>query len=224
MKNSIGLLVGIIVAAVVTTLFIAFGVYVMLTGVDEAGDGETTSLEEPTLSSASVAAQPTSTSASSTAKTTKTTTSSARTQAAGVRPECPAQTIGGVDLPCLGADSASATAPAKDDITVVTLWAWWCEPCRKELPELAKFAEDHPEYTVVGVHTDAEEKAGLDLLEELGVDLPSYQDDKAQFIAEQNLPSVVPILMVFRGDERVGMYPQMFTSAEDIAEAVEDAL
>ena len=45
---------------------------------------------------------------------------------------------------------------------VVNYWAEWCEPCRRELPELARFAAEHAdEVTVLGVNFDAPALAEL---------------------------------------------------------------
>ena len=74
------------------------------------------------------------------------------------------------------------------------------------------------------MHADQKAAAGVALLNELGVDLPSYQDSSGVFAAEQNLPQVVPILMVFRGEQRIGMFAKPFTSVEEIAAAVEGVL
>ena len=132
------------------------------------------------------------------------------------RPDCPA----GLDLPCLGGDVAGEAK----EITVVNVWAWWCQPCRAELPAVEEFARTHPEYTVVGVHADRNAGNGAALLEEIGVDLPSYQDDSGAFAAEQGLPPVVPVTVVLRGGEQVAVFAKEFTSAEELAAAVEGAL
>lgn len=132
------------------------------------------------------------------------------------RPDCPA----GLDLPCLGGDVAGEAK----EITVVNVWAWWCQPCRAELPAVEEFARTHPEYTVVGVHADQNAGNGAALLEEVGVDLPSYQDDSGAFAAEQGLPPVVPVTVVLRGGEQVAVFAKEFTSAEELAAAVEGAL
>lgn len=132
------------------------------------------------------------------------------------RPDCPAA----LDLPCLGGDVAGEAK----EITVVNVWAWWCQPCRAELPAVEEFARTHPEYTVVGVHADQNAGNGAALLEEVGVDLPSYQDDSGAFAAEQGLPPVVPVTVVLRGGEQVAVFAKEFTSAEELAAAVEGAL
>ena len=132
------------------------------------------------------------------------------------RPDCPA----GLDLPCLGGEVAGEAK----EISVVNVWAWWCQPCRAELPVVEEFARAHPEYTVVGVHADGNAANGASLLNELGVGLPSYQDDSGAFAAAQGLPPVVPVTVVLRGGEQVSVFAREFTSASELAEAVQGTI
>lgn len=132
------------------------------------------------------------------------------------RPDCPAV----VDLPCLGGEIAGEAK----EVTVVNVWAWWCQPCRTELPVVEEFARAHPELTVVGVHADGNAANGAALLNELGVGLPSYQDDAGEFAAAQSLPPVVPVTVVLRGGEQVAVFAREFNSASELAEAVQGVI
>ena len=125
-----------------------------------------------------------------------------------------------MELECLG----GGYAPPSGEVTVVNVWAWWCEPCRDELPVLAEYAAARPDVTVVGVHADASAAKGAALLTELGVDLPSYQDSTNAFAGTLGLPGVIPITLVFRGGERVGVFPEVFHSAAELDAAVSGVL
>ena len=135
-------------------------------------------------------------------------------QPIAARPSCPP--IGEIDLPCLGAERNNQGK----DITVVNLWAWWCVPCRTELPLMQQLAAENPQWAVVGVHADQDAARGAQLLTDLGIDLPSYQDNTNAFAAAFGLPSVVPITVVFRGSEKLGVIPQAFTHYNDLATAI----
>lgn len=146
-----------------------------------------------------------------------------------------------VYLPCLtegGSDSAgSAGDGASESQTslaerlagkpaVVNVWAWWCAPCREELPVLQELAEQHPEWNVVGVHLDAKGQAGADMLRDLEVDkLPSFQDFNHTFDSAANLPKVVPLTVVYNPDgTRAHLYAQTFRSSEEMEKAVQEVL
>ncbi|PRQ12156.1 hypothetical protein C1Y63_02265 [Corynebacterium sp. 13CS0277] len=137
----------------------------------------------------------------------------AGTVAVGVtRPDCPTATVAGVALPCLGGQPGTA-APAP---TVVTVWAWWCGPCREELPLFAQLQAAHPEWHVVGVHADDNAGAGAALLEELGVDLPSYEDATGVFAATHTLPNVVPITLFVHPTGAVTTHAKPYTTLDEL--------
>jgi thiol-disulfide isomerase/thioredoxin len=78
----------------------------------------------------------------------------------------------------LGGDSHSF----KNDqgkYTLINYWAIWCTPCREEIPELNKLAEEYADQlTVLAVNFDGEQ--GEELLaqvEKLGIEFPSLQSD-----------------------------------------------
>lgn len=136
------------------------------------------------------------------------------------RPKCPEGPIAGVELPCLG---AASTAAAKN-VQIVTVWAWWCEPCRTELPFFQDIARSHSTWNVVGVHADPNAANGAALLGDLGVDIPSYQDEKGIFAGELGLPGVIPITLVVRDGHVVEKFVKPFTSTKELEEAIDEVL
>lgn len=137
------------------------------------------------------------------------------------RPDCPATGAGGVAMDCLGGSNGEV---APSGVTVVNVWAWWCGPCRDELPYFDEFAAAHPEYTVVGVHADINPGNGAAMLDELGITLPSYQDLDNRFAGTLGLPGVIPITVVFEGEEMLRMFPRAFTSTAELETAVAEVV
>ncbi|MDK8474701.1 TlpA disulfide reductase family protein [Corynebacterium sp. MSK078] len=149
---------------------------------------------------------------------------SAGDQDVAERPDCPAGPIAGVDLECLGGDDAREGDKADEGITIANVWAWWCEPCRAELPHLDEVAKSHPDWKVVGVHADKNAANGAAFLNDVGVNLPSFQDPDNSFAGTLGLPGVVPVTVILRDGEVVKQAAQPFTSAAEIEKTVEEAL
>ena len=105
---------------------------------------------------------------------------------------------------------------------VLNLWAYWCGPCRAELPALAEYQRRAgPGVTVLTVHQDDNEAAALALLADLGVRLPTLQDGHRRIAAALRLPNVMPQTVVLAADGSVArILPQAFATAEEIAAAV----
>jgi thiol-disulfide isomerase/thioredoxin len=149
-------------------------------------------------------------------------------------PPCPADGSGpgpakllGIVVDCAADGSQVEVARALAGRTVVlNLWAYWCAPCADELPALAQYQRRAGDaVTVVTVHQDENEMAGLVRMAELGVRLPVLQDGRRSIAAALGVPNVMPATVVLRRDGSVAeILPRAFTDVDEIAAAVETAL
>ncbi|MBV6362784.1 MULTISPECIES: TlpA family protein disulfide reductase [Mycobacteroides] len=133
--------------------------------------------------------------------------------------------LAGITLECSGAPVAVGSVLAGRQV-VLNLWAYWCGPCADELPAMAELQRRAGDkLTVVTVHQDENEAAGLAKLAELHVRLPMIQDGARRIAAALKSPNVMPTTILIRADGSVArVLPRSFTSADEIGAEVEQAL
>lgn len=145
--------------------------------------------------------------------------------------------LAGLSLTCLAdgkpVDLAAALAgkPA-----VLNLWAYWCEPCRTELPVLQEYANRvGPAVTVLTVHSDPAENKALAMLAALNdeqrgagrapLTMPGVEDPDAAVRAAAGAPNALPITVLIRPDGSIAEYvARPFHDVDDIADTVSGAL
>ncbi|WP_280263905.1 TlpA family protein disulfide reductase [Nocardia wallacei] len=146
--------------------------------------------------------------------------------AACPRPESAAPASGplsGITVGCLAdgrpmdLGAALAGRPA-----LVNLWAYWCEPCARELPALQRFAaRASGAVTVLTVHSDPDEAKALARLADLSVHLPGVEDGAERVRAAVGAPPVLPVSVLVRADGSIAkVVVRPFDSADDIAATV----
>jgi thiol-disulfide isomerase/thioredoxin len=146
-------------------------------------------------------------------------------QEAGVEP-CPRRPADGADrarselpevtLPCLGGgpavDLAGVAGPA-----VVSVWASWCTPCRKELPLFQRLHEQtQGRLTVLGVdYKDVQPGAAVRLLRQTGATFWQVADPDGDLGEHYRLLGLPGLLLVDAGGavtflpQRVDDYAQL---------------
>jgi thiol-disulfide isomerase/thioredoxin len=98
----------------------------------------------------------------------------------------------------------------KDDpsaVTVVNFWATWCGPCRQEIPEFSRFAEAHPDVTVLGVSVDDKLDAPklARAAEQLGVHYPVLHDRTLEVARAWGVSSFPTTFVLNAADEVVAV-------------------
>jgi thiol-disulfide isomerase/thioredoxin len=117
-------------------------------------------------------------------------------------------------------DRASSLTLRGDGTTVVSLWSIWCEPCRRELPQLQEYAITHPEVAVVALNLGDTPKAVTDYAAELGLTLPIAIDDEARVSSALGVSSVPATIVIDRKGSVVAKHLGEIGSKE-LAELVE---
>lgn len=110
---------------------------------------------------------------------------------------------------------------------LVNLWAYWCEPCRRELPAIQEAAATlGDDVQVVISHTDPSETKGLDTLRALGIEeLVSVSDQEEELPGILGAPPVLPLTVFIHPDgtvEHVKLEPMY--SEQDVLDAVDEHL
>ncbi|QGW23572.1 putative thiol-disulfide oxidoreductase [Dietzia sp. DQ12-45-1b] len=159
-----------------------------------------------------------------------------RTRATADLPACrdsatPATTTGpvaGFMVRCM--DDGSTTTLGKiqaDRPMVVNMWAYWCEPCRRELPAIRDAqATLGDRVRVVLSHTDPSETKGFDTLAALGIEeLISVSDQEEELPTLLGAPPVLPLTVFVRADGTVAhVLIQPMDTEQDVLDAVEEHL
>jgi thiol-disulfide isomerase/thioredoxin len=97
-------------------------------------------------------------------------------------------------------------AAKKGKVLLVNFWATWCEPCRKEMPELARMATALKakglEFVTISADEPDDEKAALAFLAKAGIPDPAYlkrakNDDKFINAIDPKWSGALPALILY---------------------------
>jgi thiol-disulfide isomerase/thioredoxin len=114
-----------------------------------------------------------------------------------------------VTLPCLGGGPDVGVAGLRGPM-LVSLWAYWCGPCREEIPVLQAFYDEHgDEVPLLGIdYQDAQPGGAIALMDELGATFPSLADPYGDLSAQEPLPVItgLPHLLFIDADGKIAFH------------------
>jgi thiol-disulfide isomerase/thioredoxin len=135
-----------------------------------------------------------------------------------------------LSLPALRGDAQVRLADYRNKIVYIDVWASWCVPCLRSMPELEALREKFrgQPFEVIGLNVDHDAAAARAMLERVGVQYPSAFDrDGAQlralqFASEEELARV-PIGFLLDGQGNVRLTTTGWTSRQSdyLAENIE---
>lgn len=96
-----------------------------------------------------------------------------------------------------GSEVSSADVLA-DGTTVVSLWATWCVPCKRELPMLEEMSADGTQ--VIGLNVGDSPDSVDTFLTDLGVTFPNYIDTDGELLSALDVPSLPATMIVVDGE------------------------
>jgi thiol-disulfide isomerase/thioredoxin len=105
-----------------------------------------------------------------------------------------------------------------DKVLVVTMWSTWCVPCRRELPQLQKFAETNSSISVVAVNLGDEAPSVRAYANELGLNMPILLDTYGRISSALGVASVPATILI--QDKRVVAAHLGEISADELDEFV----
>lgn len=82
---------------------------------------------------------------------------------------------------------------------LVSLWAVWCQPCRRELPELQRIQDSHAAVDVLAVNVGDDAERITEYLEEMKLALPVAIDPVGDLLTALDI-GTVPATILFGTD------------------------
>jgi len=110
-----------------------------------------------------------------------------------------------------------------DGPAVVNLWATWCAPCRREIPDFESVHRargDEVRFVGINIGEDADDAA--DFLEEVGATYDQYLDS-AGFVVTELRTATMPVTLVLGPDGTISTKHLGPMDQDDLEAAIDEA-
>lgn len=104
-----------------------------------------------------------------------------------------------VALETMQGESTSIAETVADRPLLVSLWAVWCQPCRRELPELQAISDADEGVDVLAINVGDDPRRIMDYMNEMSLDLPVAIDPLGDLLTSLDV-STVPATVLFAED------------------------
>jgi thiol-disulfide isomerase/thioredoxin len=134
-----------------------------------------------------------------------------------------ASSLPDVEINALTTGEASSLADI-DGPAVINLWATWCAPCRREIPD---FEEVHlargDVIRFVGINVGEDASQAAEFLDDLDVTYDQFTDPEGYVVTELDA-TAMPVTIVIDADEAITLRHLGPLDQDGLNEAIDDAL
>lgn len=134
---------------------------------------------------------------------------------------------GATRLPDVDVETFDGTIVQLGDIdgpAIVNLWATWCAPCRREIPDFeAVHRELGAEVRFVGINIGDEVEDAVDFLDEVGATYDQYRDPIGDVVTELGT-STMPVTFVLGTDGTISTTHLGPLDQDGLRRAIDEAI
>lgn len=143
------------------------------------------------------------------------------------RPDTSAVSVEGIELEDVSSAKVLDLVKQSGRVSLVNIWATWCQPCIEEFPFLLELRRKFPDLNLVLVSADVEEDRSrvLEFLGEQGVDFKTYIKAEAdnEFVSRlsPNWTGALPATFIYNKNGELKDFWMGDASLEEFSNAVE---
>ena len=125
-----------------------------------------------------------------------------------------------IDLMAMDGESTTIGQTLGDRPMLVSLWAVWCQPCRRELPELQRVADSDVDVDVMAINIGDDPSRISTYFDEMSLRIPVLIDEMGDLLTALDV-GTVPATVLFSASGDILWRHLGAVSADQVAEALE---
>ena len=107
---------------------------------------------------------------------------------------------------------------------VINLWATWCAPCRREIPDFEEVHRNREdEVTFVGINIGEDAARAAEFVDEVGATYDQYLDPDGYAVTELNT-SAMPVTILIDADGHISTRHLGPMDQDDLNDAIDQAI
>jgi len=128
--------------------------------------------------------------------------------------------VADIELIKLDGTSTSIGAASQELPLLVSLWAVWCQPCKRELPVLQDISRQREDLAVLAVNIGDDPEMITSFLTENGLSIPVAIENNGALLEALDA-ATVPVTVLFDTDGRILWSHLGVVSADQVNEALD---